>query len=340
MYYPESKVYSDGNHFIAIPHTTRPSKKRKAEIEEIENCVEIFEDDNVAETPENAVEGGETIQDETTPTIEEKEPITPTEKPKIYTRKDMFDVFYDDSRGMKKGERKNYLRDNLLPFFDKEEYCENFIKHHLERKHRNVVVRHIRLNRKVNLQDWNYFLTFTYDDELHTEETFKKKLKLCLWNLTKRKGWKYIGVWERGEDTDRLHFHGIFYIPEGAMVGKLFETNDYNVKTHKREKITQNTFFAKRFGRSKFEVIQSQRSLSRAVEYITKYIEKTGDRLVFSRGLPQYFISDIQEDDVICHIGLEEKKLLLFDNFTCIDNGKRIGKVSQAVIAQMRKSNN
>ena len=340
MYYPEAKVYSDGNHYIAIPHTTRPSKKRKAEIEETENCVEIFEYDDVAETPENAVEIGETIQDEIIHVVEQNEPITPVKQPKTYTRKDMFEVFFDDSRGMKKGERKNYLRDNLLPFFDKEEYCENFIEHHLERKRRNKVVRHIRMIRKVNLQQWNYFLTFTYSDELHTEETFKKKLRTCFRHLTERHGWKYIGIWERGDEKDRLHFHGIFYIPEGAMVGKLFETNDYNVKTHKREKITQNTFFVKRFGRCKFEEIYDQRTLGRAVEYITKYIEKTGDKLVFSRGLPQYFISDIQEEDVICPFGLEDKKLLLFDNFMCIDNGKRIGRVSQDVIAKMRKCNN
>ena len=29
MAYGESKVYFDGSHYIAIPHTTRPSRKRK-----------------------------------------------------------------------------------------------------------------------------------------------------------------------------------------------------------------------------------------------------------------------------------------------------------------------
>ena len=34
MYYPETKVYFDGSHYIAIPHTTRSSKKRKTHVEE------------------------------------------------------------------------------------------------------------------------------------------------------------------------------------------------------------------------------------------------------------------------------------------------------------------
>lgn len=39
-----------------------------------------------------------------------------------------------------------------------------------------------------------------------------------------RKGWKYVGVWERSPEKQRLHFHGIFYIPEGTMPGMLLES--------------------------------------------------------------------------------------------------------------------
>ena len=34
MSYSETKVYFDGSHYIAIPHTTRPTKKRPKPIEE------------------------------------------------------------------------------------------------------------------------------------------------------------------------------------------------------------------------------------------------------------------------------------------------------------------
>ena len=39
------------------------------------------------------------------------------------------------------------------------------------------------------------------------------------------------------------------------------------------------------------------------------------------------------------NIGLEEKKLLLFDDFTCWGEGCLVGQVSEETIAQMRKSN-
>lgn len=35
MSYGETKVYFDGSHYIAIPHTERPTKKRPKPIEEI-----------------------------------------------------------------------------------------------------------------------------------------------------------------------------------------------------------------------------------------------------------------------------------------------------------------
>ena len=73
--------------------------------------------------------------------------------------------------------------------------------------------------------------------------------------------------------------------------------------------------------------------------YIIKYLEKSGERIVYSKGLPQFFISDIMDDDVVCHIGMEDQKLLLFDDFLCWDEGCLMGQVSPEVIAQMRTAN-
>ena len=70
-----------------------------------------------------------------------------------------------------------------------------------------------------------------------------------------------------------------------------------------------------------------------------KYIEKTNEKIVYSKGLPTYFVSDILEKDVICNIGQEDRKILLFDNFTCLDEGLVVGKVSRETIEQMPKSN-
>lgn len=95
-------------------------------------------------------------------------------------------------------------------------------------------------------------------------------------------------------------------------------------------------YFKERFGRNDFEAIEDQTGLRKAMRYIMKYIEKSGERIVYSKGLPQFFISDIMDEDIICPIGMEDQKLLLFDDFNCWDEGCLMGQVSPEVIAQMR----
>ena len=67
--------------------------------------------------------------------------------------------------------------------------------------------------------------------------------------------------------------------------------------------------------------------------------EKSGEKIVYSKGIATYFVSDIMEEDIVCTIGNEDKKLLLFDDFNCWDQGVLIGKVSKEVIDQMPKAN-
>lgn len=45
------------------------------------------------------------------------------------------------------------------------------------------------------------------------------------------------------------------------------------------------------------------------------------------------------DEDIISTIGMEDKKLLLYDDFKCWDEGCLIGNVSEEAIKQMRKSN-
>lgn len=75
------------------------------------------------------------------------------------------------------------------------------------------------------------------------------------------------------------------------------------------------------------------------MSYILKYIRKTGEKVIYSKHLQTYFVSDILEKDVVCKIGQEDRKLLLFDDFLCIDEGVVMGKVSPEVIKEMPKSN-
>lgn len=146
-------------------------------------------------------------------------------------------------------------------------------------------------------------------------------------------------MWERSPQKKRLHFHGVFHIPEGTLSGEMKEVNSYSFATHKRQITMQNSFFLKRFGRNDFEKITDENRIGDALSYLMKYIEKSGEKIVYSRGLPQFFLSDVMEEDIVCPFGVEDQKLLLYDDFGCWDEGEYKGKVSKEVIANMPKSN-
>lgn len=318
MAHEECKIYFDGSHFIAIPKTTRPNFKRPRPPEEL----------IVVEGEQSAVTGEEEAG------VEQK-----AAEPRRVTRKEYFEELHDESLGMKMKERKEIIARKMRPYFRDEEEATLYVEAQFQRKARNAASRWVRMSRKVNLANFNYFCTFTYDDKLHTEDTFKRKLRTCFRNLVNRRGWKYAGVWELSPKKQRLHFHGLFYIPEDGMVGKLEVHRDYNTTKRQMQETVQNSYFNKRFGRSDFESLGSPEAVRQALGYITKYMEKTGEKMVYSKGLPQYFISDILDDDVASPYGIDDRKLLLFDDFSCFDEGVYMGEVSPEVIAQMRKSN-
>ena len=300
-----AKVYHDGSHFIAILSDAFPHRRKRS-----------------------------TRQD-----LRLKKDELPRSDSPPETTKDRFKTAYKESLSLPKKERKKHIKEALADKFTNKTELKAFVDKNLEREKTNAIKRRVRLNRKLRLQRWDYFVTFTYSDELHTEETFRKKLANTLKHLVARKGWKYVGVWERGNDTDRLHFHGIFHIPDGNMIGNLEEVKDYDTRNHRMQTTLQNTHFLKHFGRNDFRQICVPNDVSSAVKYITKYMEKSGERLVYGGKLPTFFKSDILEDDIACPIGIDDRKALLFDNFTCIDDGTIVGNVSPEVIDQMPKCN-
>ena len=68
-----------------------------------------------------------------------------------------------------------------------------------------------------------------------------------------------------------------------------------------------------------------------------KYIEKSGERLIYGGKLPTYFESDVMDDDILAPYGIDDRKAILADDFTCMVDGEVIGKVSPEVIAKMPK---
>ncbi|MBR4407182.1 MAG: hypothetical protein IKT27_02610 [Clostridia bacterium] len=336
MSYGEAKVYFDGSHYIAIPHTTRNLKRSPKPQEEMITVVENELKDSTEDVePSISLDNTNNINDTTLEIL--KSENKPKQVREI-TKKELFNELYCKYIDLKKKDRKKVIVEEMLPYFKDKQSCIDFVSINFDRKQRNLICRRVRMVRKANLINFNYFCTFTYDDKKHTEASFKKKLRTAFRHLCERRNWKYMGVWERAPKTRRLHFHGLFLIPENAMVGEIKVVRDYNFNTHKMQETCQNTYFNNRFGRSDFEKINKHK-IGEAIQYLIKYIEKTEEKIVYSKGLYQYFISDIMDDDVVCTIGQEDRKLLLFDNFNCWDEGCLIGKVSSKVIQQMRKCN-
>ena len=363
-FYPQTKVYSDGSHYIAIPHTERPYRPRRKPAEEV-----IAVNSNALPIAEEVAD----VQSDVEREISEQENSAPAEKadaligvtsnvtlhPSILnsddkdlpllksndnkaircTKKQLFEQLYKENLFLKYRERRDNIIKSMRPYFDDEERTILYVDTNLDRKRRNLIARRIRLTRKANLQNFNYFVTFTYDSALHTEDSFRKKLKNTLGHFCSRKSWRYIGVWERSPEKKRLHFHGVFDIPDGTMPGLLYEKSDYSFNKHRRLITVQNTYFNDRFGRCDFEKIEGYGKLGEALAYIMKYIEKSGEKIVYSKGLPQFFISDIMTEDVVCNIGMEDSKLLLYDDFRCWDEGVLVGTVGADTIKQLRKSN-
>lgn len=351
-WYPQAKVYFDGSHYIAIPHTTNRARRRKSHHEEIVvrqkdgkyelvktpkiELEEIFEkspwDDEQSAVQEIIKPGSNESQNANGAAIFANQPI----KRKV-TRKKIFEELYQKYFNLKKSEKIAAIYRDMRPLFKTDVAAESFVNSNYERKCRNLIARRVRFVRKALNQEFNYFVTFTYDDKKHTEDSFKQKLKRLLWNAADRKMWRYMGVWERGKKTNRLHFHGLFYIPEGTLSGEFKIIDGYDFKRKERRQIKQSTFFADKFGRNEFEELDRGPLFGHALAYIIKHMEKSNEKIMYSRGLYQFFISDIQNEDVLVRTGQEGKKLVLSDDFKCWSEGVYVGQVSKEVIGELEK---
>ena len=251
-----------------------------------------------------------------------------------------FEERFEKVKGGRKS-RKAKLLQEFTPMFKDEDEAANFVEQHFERLSRNRWERYKRMIRRGYTNRWNFFCTYTFDSQKHTEETFRRSLMNTLYHLADRKSWRYIGAWERGELKQRLHFHALTYIPEGGMPGVLEEHEDYSTKRHRREKSIQNSYFNERFGRSEFSKVSNVFEVSDSIKYMLKYIAKNDEKVVYSRGLKTYIVSDVLDEDILCRMGDEEQgfKYILARDFTCISNGEIMGKVSPEVIEKMPKAN-
>lgn len=340
MAYGETKVYFDGSHYIAIPHTERKNKRRRKREEEEIAVVDKKEGGSETQKATEPLTQQQTAEneDQTKQSKSKLSEQSEVQQVRSMTKKELFEELYAKYIDLRKKERQRKIEQEMQPYFNNQEQAKEYVRTNMERKHRNLVCRRVRMARKARLANFNYFCTFTYDDKKHTEESFRKKLKNKLSLLAYRQGWRYMGVWERSPEKQRLHFHGLFHIPDGTMPSELETIRDYSKSDHKMQESWQCRYFTENFGRNDFKELNKRR-LGESLAYLMKYIEKSGERIVYSKGMYQYFISDIMDEDIVSTIGQEDKKLLLYDDFECWDEGCLVGKVSDEIISQMRKTN-
>ncbi len=220
---------------------------------------------------------------------------------------------------LKNGKSSSEASDEIYAYYgglmSREEIAEG-----IERIRRNIWLRVKRFKRKAYMQlnKWNYFVTVTYDDKKQTEESFRMRLSKCLSNLHTRRGWLYMGVFERAPETGRLHFHAIMHVPAGQLVGSVELTTEYNPLHKKKESYYKSSFFTERFGRSEMKPINGTTlKFTSALDYIVKYINKSNESIRYSRGTPESLIKEISEDDFAAEFMDFVVKYVLFDDVIC-----------------------
>lgn len=224
--------------------------------------------------------------------------------------------------GMTDRQQRTYIADTLHDTFGDVENWREFVDKNMDREQHNYFVRKKRFERKAFWNHWNYFVTFTYDGELLGEDAFKRKLRRALSNLHTRRGWLYMGVWERAPKTGRLHFHGVAHVPDGQMVGTIRDEESYDKKSGRMKMSHINDWFEKRYGRNDFcPITDDDLRRGTSLGYILKYVEKTGERIVYSRGIPSDEVAEICTDQCACEFFKFVKKWVLFDDWRSIKPG-------------------
>lgn len=232
-----------------------------------------------------------------------------TQKTVKMTLRELFDYYYDGYSKMKWKARWSKMMSDFAPYIEDEERRKEFLRVNFKRKRHNEKTRKMRLTRKMSVNGFNYFVTFTYSDEKMNAEQFKKKLKDYLKNNVSRNGWKYIGAWEGWDGSVRLHFHALMYIPDDAMPGENFVETKYNAVTKQMETHTRNTEFNEKFGLSTIEpiigVIRNQ-----AYEYILKYMNK-GGKMMMSRNCPTFIKGWVKKKELVGPTNEDETTFLM-----------------------------
>lgn len=229
----------------------------------------------------------------------------------------VFDTFYlrGLQENLKGAKLYDYIKTAIIDNCGEIENLDNEIQKGIDRRKANIHKRLKTFKRKARLNKWTHFVTFTYDSKKMNADTFRSKLRKCLSNFHTRRGWKYMGVFEYAPETHHLHFHALLYVPKDNMVGNVVKITDYSTAQHRMQTTYSNTFFADTFGRNDFEELtEFELKNGNALDYLTKYIAKTGEKIVYSRGIPTTILMKIDYKDIATTMFDFVQKFVLFDD--------------------------
>lgn len=145
MFYPKCKVYNDGSHYIALPHTTRPGlRKRPKPPEEVITVAEktdgktdiVNKEDDALNNEKSAYKS-----------------INDINQVRLLTKKELFDELYEECKDKRKREKISFIISRMVQYFKSEKEAITFVDINLERKQRNLICRKVRLYRKGECQE-------------------------------------------------------------------------------------------------------------------------------------------------------------------------------------------
>ena len=163
MPYQKCKIYNDGSHFIAIPHTTRPAVPKRYHPEEVIEVVDDMphqpqlnadkcnvETDLTALNDTSEVDSGEHSEQNESPPVDEISKPTTTRK---ITRRQLFDELYEECKTLKKRGREKYIYDRMKKYFANAEAAKQYVdgqfdrlKHKIDSKLNQVKVEYTTLD--------------------------------------------------------------------------------------------------------------------------------------------------------------------------------------------------
>jgi hypothetical protein len=191
------KIYNDGGHYVAKPyfHSYQKHVSDKSPLEKAFECLyneALYKQRKkekclgIERKPLNIGEFIECV----TPILKARFPkygvtgkmiadmITRKKQALLSERKisktSAIDIAFDSvyAENMRNGFKGDELTENitagLSKVFPEREDLDKYVSDKLEKKQRNLYARKKRFRRKGALNRWNYFVTFTYNDKLHT----------------------------------------------------------------------------------------------------------------------------------------------------------------------------